>query len=122
MYLVDNITGVQYDMLLNDSYTFEANKNDYYSRFYITFVLEEEGNDDEDNNSFVFFDGSQWVVTGEGTLQFIDVLGHILMQTEMTSMQNWVNLPRVASGVYLMRLINGEEIKVQKIIVKNRKD
>ena len=120
MYLIDNVTGVQYDMIENDSYTFEGRTRDYWSRFYIVFsVTDVEEHEDDSGGSFVFFDGSEWVVTGEGDLEFIDVLGHVLVHTHVSGGQSRLELPRVAAGVYLMRLTNGKECKVQKVIVKH---
>ena len=117
MYLIDNITGVRYDMLANDSYTFQGHVGDYPSRFYITFsVTDVEEN--EADNTFVFFDGSQWVVTGEGQLEFIDLQGRVLWKKPVYGGQSRVGLPDVACGMYLFRLTNGTETKVQKVIVQ----
>lgn len=117
LYLIDNLLGVQYDMLANDTYTFEGHKQDYYARFYIVFdVTDVEELEGDDN--FVFFDGSQWVVTGDGDLDFIDMHGRIL-RTVRVSGQTRVTLPKVASSVYLLRLSNPKGVKMQKIVVNN---
>ena len=116
MYLIDNLTGVQYDMLRNNSYTFEGHKGDYPSRFLIVFNV----TDVEEHielNSFVFFDGSQWLVTGDGELEFIDLNGQVLWEKQVHGGQTRVTVPEVASGMYLFRLTNGKETKVQKVIV-----
>ena len=126
MYLIDNLTGVTYDMLTNDSYTFEGHVGDYPSRFYIVFKLHDDPEEPEtqeepesDGHHFAFFDGSQWVVTGDGMLDFIDLHGHILSRYDVHG-QRRVSLPVVASGMYLFRLSNSEEVKLQKIIVNNQ--
>ena len=127
MYLIDNIKGVTCDMLINDSYTFEGSTRDYPSRFQIVFRLDDdleepdepEEPEDDDGQNFAFFDGSQWVVTGDGMLDFIDLHGHILSRYDVHG-QRRVSLPVVASGMYLFRLSNSEEVKVQKIIVNNQ--
>ena len=116
MYLIDNITGIQYDMLRNNTYQFEGHKSDYWSRFYIVFDVEDV--DEHEINNFVFFNGSEWIVNGEGDLEFIDVLGHVLMHTHVDGGQTRVNLPKVAPALYFMRLTNGKECMVQKIVVK----
>ena len=118
LYLIDNITGVTYDMIENDSYTFQGRVGDYPSRFYITFsVTDVEEHEDDGDDSFVFFDGSQWVITGEGTLDFIDLHGRVLHSSRISGGQSRVSLPGVASGVYLFRLTNGHETRIQKVIV-----
>lgn len=128
--LVDNLTGVQYDMLRNSSYSFSGKKGDYYSRFYITFDvtgIEEEEEEDDDttgtaSTSFAFFDGSEWVVTnsshGTAQLDFIDLQGRVLHSATLAEGQARIGLPDVAKGMYLMRLNSNNGTKVQKIIVK----
>ena len=119
LYLIDNLKGVQYDMLANDSYVFEGRKEDYASRFYITFEctdVEEHG--EEVDNTFAFFDGSQWVVTGEGMLDLIDLQGRVLWRGKISGGQSRVSLPNVAKSIYLLRLVNSKETKIQKIIAQ----
>ena len=116
MYLIDNLTGVQYDMLRNNSYTFQGHKGDYPSRFLIVFNVTDVEEHQEINN-FVFFDGSQWLVTGDGELEFIDLNGQVLWEKKVNGGQTRITVPEVASGMYLFRLTNGKETKVQKVIV-----
>jgi len=117
MYLIDNIAGVEYDMLKNDTYTFEGHKGDYPSRFLIVFDLTsvDEQEDDEDHN-FAFFTGSEWVVTGDGDLQFIDALGQVLAEKHISG-QTRIILPLVADGPYLFRLNSSTGTRVQKVII-----
>ncbi len=129
--LVDNITGVQYDMLRNSSYSFSGKKSDYWTRFYITFEvtgLDEEQDEDDDASTgtastiFAFFDGSQWVVTNDGhgpaTLDIIDLQGRVLHSTTLAEGQAHIGLPDMAKGMYLMRMTNQNGMFVQKIVVK----
>ena len=46
-----------------------------------------------------------------GTLQVFDILGHQLLSKELPT----ANFP---SGVYVLRLINGENVRTQKIVVE----
>jgi hypothetical protein len=119
MYLLDNLTGTRYDMLENDSYVFQGNKDDYKSRFYIVFSFTDiEEPEAPADNHFVFFDGSQWLVTGDGELEFIDLHGHVLWRGQVAG-QTRVPMPVVAQGVYLFRLIGKEGTRVQKIVIHN---
>ena len=118
LYLIDNLTGVRYDMLENDEYVFEGKVADYHSRFYITFnCFDVEENEDTETN-IAFFDGSQWVVTGEGNIELIDLQGRVLWNSRLSGGQSRVSVPNVAAGLYLFRLTNANETKVQKIIIK----
>ncbi len=116
--LVDNLTGTNYDMLANDHYTFEAKADDYASRFYITYTVTdlEEYNDAE--GGFAWFDGSEWVVEGQGMLEVIDVTGRTVYSTRLSGESNRVNLNGVAAGVYVMRIANGQQATTQKIVVR----
>ena len=116
--LVDNKTGVNYDMLTNDHYTFEASKDDYASRFYIIYNCTgvEENLYGDDN--FAFFDGSEWVINGKGQLDVVDMTGRMVYSERLTNDQNRVNLNGVAAGVYLMRVTESKDVKVQRIVVR----
>ena len=117
--LIDNKTGVNYDMLANDRYTFEASADDFASRFYITYTV--TGVDEEvvfDSNSFAFFNGSEWVINGKGRLDVIDMTGRVLYAAQLNSDQNKVNLDGFAKGVYLLRVIDNKVVRTQKIIVR----
>ena len=109
LHLIDNMTGADIDLLQTPSYSFKANTTDYESRFRLVFSA---NNDSEDN--FAYFNGSEWVVNGNGTLQVIDVMGRILSSQNVDGSAN-VN---AAPGVYMIRLINGENVKTQKVVVR----
>ena len=121
LHLIDNKTGVDVDLLAlrqaqgPASYTFEASKDDYTARFRLLF----EANGAMGNDNFAYYDGSTWVVTGchdNATLQVVDVMGRVLSsQTVNGSAELNINQ---AQGVYVLRLINGNEIKSQKIVVR----
>ena len=119
--LVDNITGVKTDMLTHDSYTFEGNTNDYTSRFKIVFGTvnnEEEDGSSTGSETFAFFNEGNLIVNGEGRLDVIDVLGRVVYSAELTDTQNTVSLPYNAKGVCVLRLTNGDNVKVQKLYVR----
>ena len=115
LHLIDNKTGVDVDLLATPSYTFDASKDDYAARFRLLF----EANGALGNDNFAYYDGSVWMVTGyydNATLQVIDVMGRVLSsQTVNGSAELNINQ---AQGVYVLRLINGNEIKSQKIVVR----
>ena len=118
--LVDNITGVNYDMLTHGSYEFEGRASDYKSRFKILIgeFTDVEENEETVTNNFAFFDGSEWVVNGKGQLTVTDVMGRMVYTDNLTNDQNHVSLNGLSQGVYLMQVRNGNGAMVQKIVVR----
>ena len=110
LHLVDNLTGADQDMLANPSYSFEAKTTDYACRFKLVFAT---GNNDE---TFAFFSNGSLVINNEGnaTLEVVDVTGRILKCENINGCAN-VNID-AASGVYMVRLVNGDNVKVQKVV------
>ena len=114
LHLIDNLTGADVDLLVNPSYTFDATTTDYASRFRLVFAT----GSNNDGDSFAFFSNGSFVVSNEGeaTLQVIDVMGRIL-KSENISGSASVKVD-AASGVYMLRLVNGNDVKVQKVVVE----
>jgi surface protein len=113
LHLIDNMTGTDVDLLANPSYSFEAKTYDYTSRFKLVFAT---GNASDDN--FAFFSNGELVINNEGNavLQVIDVNGRILKSESINGCAS-VKVD-AAPGVYMLRLINGENVKVQKVVVE----
>ena len=116
LHLIDNLTGMDVDLLQTPSYSFEAKTSDYASRFRLVFSA--NGIDEQSAETFAYFNGSEWMVSnlGEATLQVVDVMGRVL-STETISGNAELNLNQPA-GVYVLRLINGNDVKVQKVVVR----
>ena len=114
LHLIDNLTGADTDLLVNPSYSFEARTTDYASRFKLVFVCGSSTSSD----TFAFFSNGSWVINNEGnaTLQVVDVTGRILKSESINGCAN-VNV-NAAPGVYMFRLINGENVKTQKAVVR----
>ncbi len=113
LHLIDNLKGTDVDLLQNPSYTFNANTADYANRFKLVFAT---GNTSED--SFVFNSNGVWVINNDGKaiLQVIDVTGRI-MKCEQIEGCHSLSF-QTAPGVYMFRLINGSDMKAQKVVVK----
>ena len=113
LHLVDNMTGNDVDLLQTPSYTFDALTTDYESRFKLVFAT---GNAADD--SFAFYSNGNWIINNDGqaTLQVIDVTGRILSSESVNgSVSTTIN---AAPGVYMLRLVNGDNVKVQKVVVR----
>ena len=114
LHLIDNMTGADIDLLNNPAYTFQANTNDYASRFRLVFARNEANND---NEPFAFISNGQIVLNGEGTLQIFDVLGRNMFTKEIST-ANWqLSTGNFNTGVYVLRLIDGENVRTQKIVI-----
>ena len=114
LHLIDNLTGIETDLLANPSYSFEAKYTDYESRFKLVFATGNNANDD----AFAFYSNGSFVINNEGeaTLQVIDVNGRVLKNESINGCAN-VNV-KAAAGVYMLRLVNGNDVKVQKVVVR----
>ncbi|MBR5911477.1 MAG: fibronectin type III domain-containing protein [Bacteroidales bacterium] len=124
-HLIDNLTGADVDLIplckggQGDStpatYTFEAKTTDYRSRFKVVFVAKSAFEGDNASN-FAFHNGSAWVInaSADATVQVIDMTGRVVVSTDVA---RGVSTNGIAPGVYVMRLIDGNDVKTQKIVV-----
>ena len=117
LHLIDNITGDDVDLLANPSYSFEAKTSDYASRFRLMFKAT-EGGTPSGTDTFAYYNGSEWVIgnTGRATLQVVDVMGRVL-SSETIDGNAEINVNQPA-GIYMLRLVNGDDVKVQKVVVR----
>jgi hypothetical protein len=120
LHLIDNMTGADVDLLTPEpvegpaTYTFTAKTTDYASRFKLVFSA--NGNADGDNDAFAFIDASgNIIVNGEGTLQVMDVMGRIIVSHGGHT--RCVPTSGMQAGVYVLRLIDGENVRTQKIVI-----
>ncbi len=116
LHLIDNKTGSFVDLLSEPSYTFDAKTTDYASRFRLVFATGTSV--DGDNFSFFNANGNLCIfgIEGEATVQVIDMMGRVLSsETFSGSYERKIN---AAPGVYLVRLINGNDVRTQKVVVR----
>lgn len=119
LHLIDNKTGMDIDLLQTSSYTFEASKIDYASRFKLVFSTNNNSNSNDDN-SFAFFDanGNLMIlgIEGTATLQVIDITGRAISNETFSG--NYSKAINAKAGVYMLRLIQGNDVRTQKIVVR----
>ena len=114
LHLIDNMTGAEVDLLISPSYTFTANTTDYESRFKLVFSAIENA-DGDDDAPFAFVSNGNIIVNGEGTLQVVDMMGRIIVSGDA---MNRVSTNGMTAGVYVLRLINGDDVRTQKIVIE----
>ena len=123
--LVDNITGVVTDMLTHDSYVFEANPEQYKSRFKIVVG---DWKDVEDNEApepvegpttfAYYFDGEIHLVGADAcdaSLQIVDMMGRVITCRDAA---RHVSTAGMTPGVYILRLTDNNGTRTQKIILE----
>ncbi len=130
LHLIDNLTGADIDLIpllrgqggLNDtrpstaSYTFTAKTTDYASRFRLVFSGPADGPSADEQPFAYHADGEIHIVadTFDVSLQVVDVMGRVVVSTDVA--RN-VSTNGMTPGVYVLRLINGENVRTQKIVI-----
>ena len=141
LHLIDNMTGADVDLLavkvpelvegptINDgvstgsttSYTFEAKTTDYESRFKLVFSAIED-DDGDDDAPFAFVSNGEIIINdadaGNATLQVIDVTGRVVRAVGLSQCGSRTTTTGMAPGVYVLRLINGDDVRTQKIVIE----
>lgn len=112
LHLIDNLTGNDVDLLATPSYAFVAKSTDYASRFRL--VFSNGGDAIGDNETFAYISNGNIVVSGEGVLQVVDVMGRIIVRSDAA---RHIATSGMTPGVYVLRLIDGEKVKTQKIVI-----
>ena len=114
LHLIDRLTGADIDLLQTPYYTFEGKHSDYSNRFKLMF----RANDDsQDNDDFAFISNGELVVNGKGTLEVFDVLGRQLFAKQLSTLNSQFSI-LTSPGVYVLRLINDGNVRVQKIVIE----
>lgn len=107
--LVDNLTGEIIDLKQHPDYSFHANGNEADGRFKLVFRLPSGVEETPEAEPFAF------VIDGRIVLVDVDELAE-LQVVDMTG--RVVSKDGLAPGVYVLRLINGNEVRTQKIVIK----
>ena len=125
--LVDNITGVETDMLAHDRYTFEATPEQYASRFKIVVgdykdIEENEAPEPVEGPTFAYVNNGNIVLAGletegDASLQVIDMTGRVILCRD-ASHASAISTDGIASGIYVLRLTDGKGSKIQKIVIE----
>ncbi len=134
LHLIDHLTGKDVNLLENPSYTFEAKTTDYASRFKLVFSNTEDDGPSTSSGTFAFMDANGNIIitdgpsTGPSTssgyhsgisiLQIFDVLGHQVFAEELSTVNYQLSTANFLPGVYVLRLINGDSVRTQKIVIK----
>lgn len=109
--LVDNITGKEVNMLEGE-YAFTVySTEEGKGRFSIKFCKKATS---EEN--FVYQSGDELIIEGDGLVQIIDVMGRVVYNNELNGTSR-INVGHLNEAVYIVRRVNGNDIKTQKVLV-----
>lgn len=112
--LIDRFTGIETNLLVED-YHFTATSNDNYNRFIIK--LEVNSQEPTDNSNFAYVSGEDLIFNVEGSVQIIDMMGRVVYTSEIESANNRINVSEFNSAAYVVRIVNENGVKTQKIIL-----
>ena len=118
LHLIDNITGTDINLLSTPCYSFNAKTTDYECRFKLVFSangIEEH----EAENSFAYLNGEEIVITeykANALLQVVDMMGRILVCRDASNAST-ISTNGLTAGMYVLRLIDGNDVKTQKVVI-----
>jgi len=128
MHLIDTQTGADVDLLTTPVYSFTSQAGSFDNRFRLVFSVcgIDENGSSTGSESFAYIDANGNLIvnagpsTGSGTsiLQVFDVLGRQHISKELSTVNSQLSTLNFPSGVYVLRLINGDSVRTQKIVVK----
>ena len=99
------------------SYTFTAKSTDYESRFRLVFSANNEEGTSTSSSTFAYVNNSEIVITADSdnaTLQIMDMTGRIVYSRDHV---RTVSTSGLVPGVYVLRLIEGEKVRTQKVVI-----
>ena len=115
LHVIDRITGEDIDMLIEDKYTFIGSPRDDENRFIVKLSYNANGNIGAED-IFVYQNGEEIIVNGEGELQVFDVMGRYVASFNVNG-NTRISASQFSNAVYIFRLI-GSDVKTQKIVVR----
>ena len=118
LHLIDNMTGDDIDLLATPSYNFEAKTTDYASRFRLVFNADDASTSSASDATFAYVSNGEIVITADArdaSLQVVDMMGRVVLCTDVARNVSTTGIP---AGVYVLRLIEGENIRTQKIVIE----
>ena len=121
LHLIDNMTGNEVDVLAMPTYTFAAKTTDYASRFRLVFSNCEDAIGDNDEDApFAYVSNGEirlLVETCQGaSLQVVDMTGRVIRNCADVARN--VSTSEMSPGVHVLRLIDGDNVRTQKIVIE----
>ena len=112
--LVDRFAGIETNMLLENEYNFTATSRDNANRFVVKLDNRQQTTD---NSQFVYQSGEELILSIEGSVQIIDMLGRVVYSNEHSNGDNRINVSEFNNAAYVVRVVNAEGVKSQKVVI-----
>ncbi len=113
--LVDRHTGIETNMLLEDySFTATSSTKENTDRFIIRFAKTSDL--EIETEHFAYQSNNELIISKDGTLQIFDVMGRMIYSNEVKG-QSRIYVGNFNKAAYILRLVNDEDVKVQKVII-----
>ena len=118
LHLIDHKTGADIDLLATPIYAFETKADDFATRFRLVFAHDANGSS-TGSAAFAYYaeDEIRLLETCHGaSLQVIDMMGRIVLS--VSDVSGNVSTVGMTPGMYMLRLVTDDAIRVQKMVVK----
>ena len=115
--LYDDVTGTVTDLMEEPEYVFHADGTETEARFKLMFRVTTGVEEMTEDEPFAFISNGNLIVNGEGTLQIFDVIGRQLYVKQVSPLTSNLS-PFTSPGVYVLRLIDGNGTRTQKVVVR----
>jgi hypothetical protein len=116
LHLIDNYTGADIDLLLQSEYEFQSSPQYDKTRFSLLFEKNDSGSSVTEN--FAFVSNGVLMLNGapdDARLQMVDIQGRIVYDGLVSDAD--LNMSNLNTGVYVIRLIQSDQVRNQKIII-----
>lgn len=113
LYLIDRLTGDKVNIIMEKEYTFVAKANDSAERFVL--LANAQSLNSETQSNFVYVNNGELIINAKGSIQIIDMMGRVVLSEE-NGMAH-INVSGLKNSAYIVRCVNDDEVKIQKIIL-----
>lgn len=113
LYLIDRLTGDKVNIIMEKEYTFVAKANDSAERFVL--LANAQSLNSETQSNFVYVNNGELIINAKGSIQIIDMMGRVVLSEE-NGMAH-INVSDLKNSAYIVRCVNDDEVKIQKIIL-----
>ena len=83
----------------------------------IVLLSDWQGSKLEAQSQFVYQSGEELILSIEGSVQIVDMLGRVVYSNEHANGDNRIDVSEFNDASYVVRVVNEEGVKVQKVVI-----